>query len=94
MNKEERITINIAGRNYPLLVKTDELEVIREIEKNLKQKYLDVTKSFPALEIRDHLAIMLLEEAKTKAHNSEEAEDILMDSELNTIINSLQSHLK
>ena len=29
MNKEERITINIAGRNYPLLVKTDELDLFK-----------------------------------------------------------------
>ena len=93
MNKEERITINIAGRNYPLLVKTDELEVIREIEKNLKQKYLEVTKAFPALEIRDHLAMMLLEAVKKRTNGTNETQDSLVDSELNTIILSLHNHL-
>lgn len=93
MNKEQRITINIAGRNYPLLVKSNELEEIREIEKNLKANYLQVSKEYSALETQDHLAMMLLN-SNNRKYDERSALEPEEDSELNTIIQTLENHLK
>ena len=52
-----------------------------------------MSKAFPALEIRDHLAMMLLEAVKKRTNGTNETQDSLVDSELNTIILSLHNHL-
>jgi cell division protein ZapA (FtsZ GTPase activity inhibitor) len=93
MSKEERITINIAGRNYPLLIESNELESIRDIEKNLKEKYMQISKAYSALETRDHLAMILFKVMKTLVQHENKSDD-QTDSALNTIIHSLKSHLK
>ena len=54
---------------------------------------MQISKAYPALETRDHLAMMLFEAMKTKVQHEQESDD-QTDSALNTIIHSLKDHLK
>jgi hypothetical protein len=94
MSETIKITVNVAGRNYPLIVDHEEVDQVREIEKNLKAQYLSVSTEYPNLETQDHLAIILL--TISRAINEEKAnavDNTTEDSKLQSIIEKIENHL-
>lgn len=94
MSETKKITVNIAGKNYPLLINPSEEEAIRQMETNLKARYLSITNEYPKLEAKDHLTMMLLElgmEQISSNNRKEEGDSIAeVDKLITKVDNSLE----
>jgi len=68
-----KININIAGRSYPVKVNTEEERVAKDLEKEVNTRIQLFQKSYPSMDIRDCLSMVIIERAFDK-NNSENTE--------------------
>ena len=61
---QQRISIRIAGFEYPLNVERDQEEVIRLAAARINEKVDEIRDRYQNVDIRDILSIVLLEEEK------------------------------
>lgn len=54
------LTVTLAGRPYPLRVLPDDEEPIRQIARELNDKFSDFRESYPSKDAQDCLAMLLL----------------------------------
>lgn len=57
----QRINIAIAGRIFPLKIEEDELDTIREIEKNINRKINDYIRQYGNISKLDVVTLVLLD---------------------------------
>lgn len=67
-----KLEVTIAGRRYPLIIKTDERERIQRIVKELNKVITDFKSRYNDKDAQDHLAMALLTTFNDldKIHNS------------------------
>ena len=89
MSNTKKIIINLAGRNYPVIVDAQEEAAIKDMEIKLKEKYINLVKEYPKLDTQDHLAMLLLSES-THTTESKPADDTVLDQ----LIQKVEKHLE
>ena len=58
--KLESISVDIAGREYPLKVEKHEVEMVKSIVENLNKKILDFQRTYSGKDIQDCISMTLL----------------------------------
>lgn len=91
MIETKKISINIAGRNYPIIVEPKEEQRIKDIESDIKLKYLELAKVYSKLETQDILALMLINTMTEQGSNDMENPD--HSNEIENLIATLENHL-
>ncbi len=93
MDESKKISVSIAGRNYPIIIAPKEEQKIKDIELNLKSKYLQSTSDYPKLDAQDHLAMVILSLMMEKSEEVENIDDIDMSEKINNLITKIENHL-
>ena len=55
-----QLNVNIAGRLYPLKIRNEEVNMIREAEKLVSQKIQEYRSSYDGKDTQDYLAMVLI----------------------------------
>jgi cell division protein ZapA len=90
-----RITISIAGRNYPLNIPTTEEEIVRKVGKQIEKTIKDFEANFSVKDKQDALAMCALKlgtSAEVSRMNNEK--NIQTSNEKLTYINQLLEELE
>ena len=86
-----KVQITIAGRVYPLSVREEEVDTVRETAEMVNKKINEVRKTYDGKDNQDYLAMVLMNFAVEWQNNLHRASQDL--SELNNKISQLDSVL-
>ena len=88
----ESVSVNIAGRSYPLKVEEHEIEIIEEVVKGINSKVREFQRVYSGKDVQDCLAMALLtyvvdiEKLNTQAPDEELTEKV---KALNTLVDRM-----
>lgn len=69
-----KVSIQILNRNYPVTVRLDEEELVRNAEKNIQERLKKLQRSYNIDQPQDLLAMVAIQLATRMTHLSEEKE--------------------
>lgn len=87
------ISVDIAGKSFPLTVKQEEEPVVRAAAENISRTFEKYRKRFPTIDKSDILSMVLLELETTRQRTVEKKEDAGLIAELSDINAVLGSYL-
>lgn len=93
MSETNKIFVNIAGRNYPVLVEGKEEEALRTLESLIKGRYLNLVKEYPNHDNQDLLAMVLLSLGSTLLQDSVQSNTASFQEQVDGMIARLERHL-